>query len=46
MVDSTVIYRGFYPTAPLGIKDIALKKDVEGRINTEGLDPHSENNHP
>ncbi len=44
--DGTVIYRGFYPSETLGTKDIALKKDVEGRINTEGLGPHSENKHP
>ena len=40
--DGTVIYRGFYPLKALEVKDIALRKNVDGRINKEGTGPDSE----
>ncbi len=43
MGDGNVIYRGFYPAQALNTKQIVLKKDVEGVLNTEGDALDSEN---
>jgi hypothetical protein len=43
--DGRVYYRGFYPASPMGTKEIALKKDVDGKVHKEES-PDFENQHP